>query len=121
MRKFTRIQKRLLTIIVVLCILACAMFGLRQNSIKDLKEIEYAFLEPNGKLSLFKYNLFKTPSPYPMPLILDGEINRKTLEFLHKDESWLNNEIEKKNLTIANIFYAFYNSKKIFLITKEEV
>ena len=27
MRKFTRIQKRLLTTIVVLCILACAMFG----------------------------------------------------------------------------------------------
>ena len=47
MRKFTRIQKRLLTIIVVLCILACAMFGLRQNSITNIgySDLKYGLIQ----------------------------------------------------------------------------
>ena len=44
MRKFTRIQKRLLTTIVVLCILACAMFGLRQNSITNIGYSAWTYL-----------------------------------------------------------------------------
>ena len=35
------------------------LFQLRQNSIKSIEEIEYAFLEPNGKLSIFPYNILK--------------------------------------------------------------
>ena len=53
MRKFTRIQKRLLTIIVVLCILACAMFGLRQNSITNIGYSAWTYL----KYSLIQYPL----------------------------------------------------------------
>ena len=53
------------------------LLSLRQKEIKNLDDIEYAFLEPNGKLSIFKYNVFKTPSAYPMPLILDGNIQKK--------------------------------------------
>jgi len=97
------------------------LLAMRQKEIKDLKEIEYAFLEPNGKLSIFKYNFLKIKSSYPMPLILDGEINKKTLEFLKKDKFWLEDELGKKNLEIQNIFYAFYKGTKIYLITKSEV
>ncbi len=46
------------------------LFQLRQNSIKSIEEIEYAFLEPNGKLSIFPYNLLKLKSSYPMALII---------------------------------------------------
>ena len=56
-----------------------------------------------------------------MPLILDGEINKKTLQFIHKDKIWLKEELAKKNLEIQNIFYAFYKNKKIYLIKKSEV
>jgi len=97
------------------------LLSMRQKEIKDLNEIEYAFLEPNGKLSIFKYNIFKMKSSYPMPLILDGEVNKKTLDFLKKDKFWLKNELQKKNLSIQEIFYAFYKGKKIYLITKSEV
>ena len=97
------------------------LLSMRQKEIKDLNEIEYAFLEPNGKLSIFKYNIFRLQSSYPMPLILDGEINKKTLQFLKKDRFWLEEEVAKRNLVIANIFYAFYKGKKIYLITKSEV
>ncbi len=97
------------------------LLSMRQKEIKDLNEIEYAFLEPNGKLSIFKFNFFHTKTNFPMPLILDGEINKKTLEFLKKDKFWLEEEIHKKNLEIKNIFYAFYKNKKIYLITKSEI
>ena len=53
------------------------LLSLRQKEIKNIEDVEYAFLEPNGKLSIFKYNMFKTPSSYPMPLILDGSLQEK--------------------------------------------
>ena len=97
------------------------LLSLRQKEVKDLQEVEYAFLEPNGKLSIFKYNLLKISSPYPMPLILDGEINIKTLEFLQKEKSWLVQSLKQKNLVVSDIFYAFYKNKKIYIIKKDEL
>ena len=97
------------------------LLSLRQKEVKDIQDVEYAFLEPNGKLSIFKYNLFKISSSYPMPLILDGEINKKTLEFLRKDKVWLAFELQKKGLKIEDVFYAFYTHQKIYLILKDEM
>ena len=97
------------------------LLSLRQKSVRDINEIEYAFLEPNGKLSIFKYNLFHIKTSYPMPLILDGEINKKTLNYIKKDKFWLEEELAKKNLELNDVFYAFYRKKKIFLIRKSEL
>ena len=97
------------------------LLSMRQKSIHDLKEIEYAFLEPNGQLSIFPYRPFRLASSYPMPLILDGEINKKTLDFIKKDKIWLKEELSKKNLEVKNIFYAFYKNKKIYIIKKSEI
>lgn len=97
------------------------LLGLRQQAIKSIDEVEYAFLEPNGKLSIFKYNFLKMKSSYPMPLILDGEVQYKTLSHIHKDINWLNKELFKKNITSKNIFYAFYKQNKIFIIKKSEL
>lgn len=97
------------------------LLSLRQKSIRDINEIEYAFLEPNGKLSIFKYNFLRMKTTYPMPLILDGEVNKKTLNYLKKDKYWLENELAKKNLELEDVFYAFYRKKKIFLIRKSEL
>ncbi len=92
------------------------LYSLRQKEIGSIFEIEYAFLEANGKLSLFKYKPFGLKREYPMPLILDGEINKVTLNKINKDEIWLKSELKKKNLNIKDIFYAFYKNKKIYLI-----
>ena len=97
------------------------LLSLRQKSIRDINEIEYAFLEPNGKLSIFKYNFLRMKTSYPMPLILDGEVNKKTLNYLKKDKYWLENELANKNLELEDVFYAFYRKKKIFLIRKSEL
>ncbi len=97
------------------------LISLRQKEIKDIEEVEYAFLEPNGKLSIFKYNFFHTNTTYPMPLILDGSINKKTLEYLGHDEDWLKNKLAYKHLSISEIFYAFYKKNKIYIITNAEL
>lgn len=94
------------------------LVSLRQQGIKELDNVEYAFLEPNGELSVFKYNLFKLKSSYPMPLILDGSIQKGALKHIHKTEAWLKSELSNKNLTYEDIFYAFYKNKKIYIIKK---
>lgn len=97
------------------------LVSLRQKSIKSIDEVEYAILEANGKLSIFKYNFFKTKSSFPMPLILDGKIQIKTLEYIHKDINWINKQLFKNDLSIENIFYAFYKKNKIFVIKKSDL
>lgn len=97
------------------------LLSLRQNSIKSIDEIEYAFLEPNGKLSIFKYNIFHTKSNYPMPIIVDGEIQEKALNYIKKDTRWLEQELRKKNLKIEDVFYAFKKKSQIFLIKKSNL
>ena len=94
------------------------LLQLRQNSIKSIEEIEFAFLEPNGKLSVFPFSIGHFKSNYPMPLIVDGIIQQSTLSEIKKNKLWLINSIAKKNLTVNEIFYAFYKKRKIFIIKK---
>ncbi len=97
------------------------LLSLRQNSIKNIDDVEYAFLEPNGKLSIFKYNFLKMPSSYPMPLILDGSIQYKALKQIKKNTTWLEYALNKENLKVEDIFYCFYKGKKLFIIKRNEV
>lgn len=97
------------------------LLSLRQNSIKSIEDVEYAFLEPNGKLSIFKYNLLHQKSNYPMPIIVDGNIQTKALTFIKKDKAWLDTELGKKNLKVEDIFYAFKKKNKIYLIKKSNL
>ena len=96
------------------------LMQLRQSSIKSINDIEYAFLEHNGKLSIFPYNIFKIKSDYPMPLIVDGEINKDTLKRINKDLNWINNILYNKRINLKDVFYAIYNKKTIYVIKKDD-
>lgn len=97
------------------------LVSLRQKEIRDIDMVEYAFLEPNGQLSVFKYNFFKLKSPYPQALILDGQLQTKVLKYIKKTPEWVEEELAKSNLFIKDIFYAFYKNNKIFIIKKTDV
>lgn len=97
------------------------LMELRQKEIKNINEIEYAFLEPNGKLSIFKYNPLKLHSAYPMPLILDGQIQETTLKNIKKNKIWLLTLLKKKNLKKDDIFYAFYQKQKLYIIKRANI
>lgn len=93
---------------------------LRNKSIKSIDEVDYAVLETSGKLSIFKKNEDKNQN-YPLPLILDGTLDKKTLNQINKTESWLYDELRKQNTYIENIFYAFYKDKNLYIIEKDKI
>jgi uncharacterized membrane protein YcaP (DUF421 family) len=97
------------------------LLGLRQEGIKSIEEVEYAFLESNGKLSIFKYNLFKTDGNYPMPIIVDGVIQEVTLKNIHKTKLWLKTYLKRQNTDLTNVFYAFYKNHKVYLIKHSDI
>ncbi len=97
------------------------MLELRNNNIKNLKDVEYAVLENNGRLNIFKYSFLGLDNDNPFPLILDGVIQKDTLDYIEKDEKWLNKYLNDNNLEKKDIFYAFYKNKKIYVIKRNEL
>ena len=92
------------------------LLELRQKSIKSISDVEYAFLETNGKLSIFKYNFLKTSSNYPMPVIIEGKIDNNTLKHLNKSKVWVLNELRKRKVKLEDVFYSFYKNNKLYII-----
>lgn len=89
---------------------------LREQGIKNVEEVNYAVLENNGKLSIFEKE-----TEYPLPIIMDGIIDKDVLKDMNKDEKWVYEILKKKNLKLENIFYAFYTKNKTYIIKKEEL
>ena len=89
---------------------------LREQSIKSIEEVNYAVLENNGKLSIFQKE-----TEYPLPIILDGKIDYDVLKDMNKDENWINKILEKNNIELKNVFYAFYTKNKTYIIKKNEI
>lgn len=95
------------------------LFELRQKSIKSLESIEYALLEPNGKLSIFEKKLFDKNCP--LPLIVDGEIQVSTLKLIKKSKLWLREILRQKRLAVSDVFYCFYKGYSLYIIKKDEL
>lgn len=89
---------------------------LREQGIRSIEEVNYAILENDGKLSVFD-----TGGDYPIPLILDGYINKDVLKEIQKDEQWLQKILDKNNVKLEDVFYAFYTKKKTFIIKKQDL
>lgn len=96
------------------------LLELRSKEIKNIKEVEYAILEANGKLSVFKYNK-KQIKEFPLPLIMDGNIINDSLKYLNKNKTWINNIMLKKDITLNNVFYAYYKKNIIHFILKKDL
>lgn len=97
------------------------LMELRNSGIKDLNDVEYAVLENNGKLNIFKYSFLGLNSEIPFPLILDGVIQKDTLDYLNKKDEWIYNYLKINNLKKEDIFYAFYKNNKIYIIKRNEL
>lgn len=91
---------------------------LRENGVKSLMEVDYAILEANGKLSIFKKN---GDSTYPLAVILNGCIDQEVLREIHQTEEWLLHVLEEKNVLLENVFYAFYHDHQLYMIEKDKI
>ncbi|MCI8588099.1 MAG: DUF421 domain-containing protein [Bacilli bacterium] len=93
---------------------------LREQHIRSIEEVDYAILETSGNLSVFKKS-GDLSEEYPMPLILDGEIQKDTLTEIGKNEKWLEKILKEQKIQIEEIFYAFYRRKELFIIKHKEI
>lgn len=75
------------------------MVQLREKQIKNINDVEFAILEPSGKLSVIEKdennnggaeNVF-----FPFPVIMDGKIQEEVLERIGKTNLWLRQELKK--------------------------
>ena len=90
---------------------------LRDKNIRSIDEVEYAILETGGKLSVFKKD-DNNKKIFPLPLIVDGSIELDNLNYINKDEEWLNKILEEKKITLEEVFYSFLKDKDIFIIKR---
>lgn len=89
---------------------------LREQGISNIEKVDYAVLENNGKLSIFKQE-----SEYPLPIIMNGKIDYSVIKDMNKDQKWINDILKKNNIELNNIFYAFYTKNKTYIIKKSDI
>lgn len=93
---------------------------LREQHVKSIDEVDYAVLESDGKLSVFKKKEGRF-GDYPLPLILDGVVQKETLDQLQKTEHWLDRVLRQEGVLLEEVFYAFYREKHLFLIKQSDL
>ncbi|WP_397539442.1 DUF421 domain-containing protein [Rummeliibacillus pycnus] len=88
---------------------------LREKQIGSIQKVAYAFLEPSGNLSIF----MKDSLPPILPLVVDGDIQRRHLQLIDKDEQWLLGELAKiGHKETDRIFYCCYEEGKVHVQMK---
>lgn len=90
---------------------------LREANAFNIADVEFAVLEPNGKLSVQMKSQLQplTPADLQIPtaykglateLIMDGHIIGPNLKQLNLSEKWLREQIEGRNHRIEDVYYA---------------
>ncbi len=92
---------------------------LRARNVKSIEEVEYAILETSGKLSVFTKDA-NNSGPYPLPLILDGKVQKITLKKIRRKEKWLYELLDSKKVKLDDVFYAFYKDNQLFIIKNSD-
>ncbi|MBE6644363.1 MAG: DUF421 domain-containing protein [Ruminococcaceae bacterium] len=91
---------------------------LRMQGVADIKDIYYAVLESNGKISVFQKS---DSSSFSHTVIVDTETDKKTLAYLGYDDAWLTKELKKHNAKSADVFLMTANDNgETYIIRKEK-
>lgn len=92
----------------------------------NISDVQYAILETSGQLSIIPKtelsNVTKqdmkiqtAQDAMPVTLILDGKVNYENLKLLKKDTNWLNQKLNKYNISnTKDVFIAMIDSKGEF-------
>ena len=95
--------------------LLCEM---RIQGVSSIEEIEYAVLEQNGSISIFK----KDDTPLSHSVIVDGEVDLKMLTELGHDEGWLKEQLSKRSIETDEVFLMTVDDNNgIYIIRKETI
>jgi uncharacterized membrane protein YcaP (DUF421 family) len=108
------------------------MLQLRQNKIMNVADVEFAVLEPSGKLSVVEREVKETAEVndgvkgtiryegLPLPLIMDGKVQDENLEKIGKTRFWLKNQLQVKGARdFKEVFYCSIDHRgRMFLDRK---
>ena len=86
--------------------------ALREKDVLDLRSVQYAILETNGKVSVFLYpkdapasakdaGIQVKPRFLPITVISDGHLLTANLKLAGRDEAWLNKVLKAHNTTVT--------------------
>ena len=89
------------------------MFKLRSRGIYSVAKIKNCIFEQNGQLTVIEND----ETNIRFPIISDGQANIDVLELIHKNESWLEEEVEKAGYnSISDVFLGEYNKGKLHFV-----
>lgn len=92
---------------------------LRQSNVLSIEEVQYAIIEPNGRLSIFEKRL--PTKVFPLPFVISGLVKPYALMNAGLDENWLHRQLEKHKITLdKDVKYIFYEEKHLVLHTKTD-
>jgi uncharacterized membrane protein YcaP (DUF421 family) len=103
---------------------------LRQQGIFSLKEVQYAYLEASGNISVMKYPKFEPVTPAQLEvevdhkepsvlLVAEGRIEEKGLRMIGKNEDWLRKNLKKEGYgLIEEIYFVEWTEREGFYIQK---
>ncbi|WP_428909242.1 DUF421 domain-containing protein [Niallia sp. Krafla_26] len=90
---------------------------LREKDIRNIADVEFAILEPSGKLSVLKKEL--KGRDLTLPLIIDGVIQKDHLKRIQKSEDWLLQKLEEKGYkNISDISFCSYQDREFYIDEK---
>lgn len=106
---------------------------LREQGIFDVRDIEFAVVETDGKISIFKkadkqeltaeMASIELPPAYPSLLIVsDGSLVFKGLQTLGLTKKWVEHTLKSENIDLKNVFIMMSNeNKEYYIIPKDSV
>jgi uncharacterized membrane protein YcaP (DUF421 family) len=108
------------------------LLQLRQHNVPNVADVEFAILEPTGKLSIIEKDLREGRKDafgqsgkirfegLPLPLIMDGKVQDDQLEKLGQTRFWLKNQLQAKGIfDFKDVFFCSIDHRgNIFLNRK---
>lgn len=95
------------------------LMQLRENNIRYISDVEYAILEPTGKLSVIKKEKNKTG--YTVGLIINGELQEDKLLEINLNKEWLYDELNKRGIkNLKEVSFCSYDNGKLYIDKNNE-
>ncbi|WP_282033010.1 DUF421 domain-containing protein [Metabacillus indicus] len=89
---------------------------LREKDVNDISEVDFAILEPSGKLSVIKKENGSEHQELQLPLIVDGLIQEENLYRIGKTNLWLRQQLRKLGyFDVKNISLCTHNKQTFFI------
>lgn len=86
-------------------------FKLRQAGVMDVRNVKRAVFERNGQLTL----VMKNEDSIKYPIILDGKIDTDELATINKDVEWVEQQLTKYNVDIADVYLGNYIDNQLII------